>query len=310
MAPRLTIGLPVFNGERYLAQSLESLLSQTFADFEIIVCDNASTDATAEICGQYAARDRRVRYHRHPRNIGAARNFQSALALARTPLFKWASADDICLPQFLERCVAGLEEFRDAVLVFPSALLIDAEGRVLGEYEDPDVFDADREARFDRVLSTLERCNIQYGVAYTDVLRRTGGMRSFNSGDVVLLAELALYGKLRRLSERLFLRRMHAAASSAMDEEERANFYNPEGRSRFALDGWKLAASLVGVATRAPGGLAAKGRALAVALRHLRWFRHELWRELRDFLSCWRKALLWGKVLGFASVDWLAAWFF
>lgn len=298
MTPRLSIGLPVYNGERYLAQALDSLLAQTFRDFELIICDNASTDSTAEICRRYADADPRVRYHRHPRNIGAARNFQSTLRLASAPLFKWASADDLCLPEFLERCVAALGEHPDAVLAFPSTVLIDGDGKLLDSYEDIDIRDDTAVARFDRVLSTIERCNAQYGVTYTDVLRRTGGMRSYNSGDIVLLAELALYGKLVRLPERLFCRRMHPLASSAMDDRQRAEFYNPGHGERMEMYRWKMAASLLAVGWRVPAGIAAKYRTLSVALRHVRWARYELWHELRDSVRYlgrrrWRQ-LGWG----------------
>lgn len=298
MTPRLSIGLPVYNGERYLAQALDSLLAQTFSDFELIICDNASTDSTAEICRRYTEADARVRYHRHGTNIGAARNFQSTLHFARAPLFKWASADDLCLPEFLERCVAALAEDRDAVLAFPSTVLIDGDGKLLDFYEDIDIRDETPAARFDRVLATIERCNAQYGVVYTDVLRRTGGMRSYNSGDVVLLAELALYGKLVRLPERLFYRRMHPSASSAMDDSERAEFYNPGHGDRIKMYRWKMAGSLLAVAWRSPVGIATKYRTLSVVLRHVRWARYDLWRELRDSVRCWvrsrRRQLGWG----------------
>src|SRR3954470_23138397 len=109
MTPRVTIGLPVYNGARYLAEAIESVLAQTFTDFELVISDNASTDATAAIALQYAARDPRVRYSRNRENIGSARNFGRAFELATGEFFKWMASDDLISPEFLENCVAALD---------------------------------------------------------------------------------------------------------------------------------------------------------------------------------------------------------
>ena len=100
MTPRVSLGFPVYNGERYLAAALDSLLGQTFRDLEVVICDNASTDRTAELCAAYAARDARVRYHRNPTNLGAAPNFNRTFELSRGEYFKWAAHDDVCAPTF------------------------------------------------------------------------------------------------------------------------------------------------------------------------------------------------------------------
>jgi len=106
--PLLSIGLPVHNGANFLAETLRSIASQTFTDFELIIADNASTDATASICLEFARLDPRVRYVRHPENVGAAANFNLVLELARAPLFKWHAHDDQLEPDFLERSVVAL----------------------------------------------------------------------------------------------------------------------------------------------------------------------------------------------------------
>ena len=108
-SPRLTVGLPTYNGEEYLAQALDSLLAQTFTDFELIISDNASTDATESIARAYAARDPRIRYVRHPRNRGSAFNHTYVIREARGEYFKWASDDDLYAPDLLERCVEALD---------------------------------------------------------------------------------------------------------------------------------------------------------------------------------------------------------
>ena len=101
-APTLHIGMPVYNGAKWIQESIEYLLNQSFKDFELIIADNASTDGTETICRGIAERDPRVRYHRHTSNIGVFRNYNYVFKLATAPYFKWASCNDICLDGFLE----------------------------------------------------------------------------------------------------------------------------------------------------------------------------------------------------------------
>ena len=130
-APRVSVGLPVFNGERYLARAIESVLRQDFADFELVVSDNASTDRTGEICEEYARRDARVRYVRNPRNLGAGPNYDRCFRLARGEYFKWAAHDDRLAPDYLSQTGAALDAAPDAVLCTTATAEIgpDAAGR-------------------------------------------------------------------------------------------------------------------------------------------------------------------------------------
>src|SRR5687767_4274622 len=131
-APKVSVGLPVFNGDAYLRNSIESILDQDFTDFELIVADNASTDATESICREFANRDCRVRYYRNDVNLGASRNYNKVFELATGEYFKWHAHDDECYPTMLSRCVAVLEEAIDSVaMVYPLAELIDEQGKVL-----------------------------------------------------------------------------------------------------------------------------------------------------------------------------------
>lgn len=114
--PRLTIGLPVYNGEKYVSESIEALLGQSFADFELIISDNASTDTTGDICRRYEKQDSRVRYFRQPRNIGLSPNHNFLVEQARGELFKWASYDDLYARDLLERCVDALDKYPEIVL--------------------------------------------------------------------------------------------------------------------------------------------------------------------------------------------------
>ena len=106
--PRVSIGIPVYNGGRFIKEAIDSILAQTFEDFELILSDNASTDETEEICKEYATLDRRIRYYRNEENLGAAKNYNRVFELSNGEYFKWASHDDLCAPEYLERCIAAL----------------------------------------------------------------------------------------------------------------------------------------------------------------------------------------------------------
>ena len=107
--PLVSIGLPVYNGQRYLTQSLDSLRAQTFPDFEVVISDNASSDETAAICLRYASEDTRFQYHRNAQNIGGSPNHNRVVELSRGKYFLWASYDDVRHPDYVRRCVEALE---------------------------------------------------------------------------------------------------------------------------------------------------------------------------------------------------------
>ncbi|HEX6040597.1 glycosyltransferase family 2 protein, partial [Longimicrobium sp.] len=115
-APRVSIGMPVYNGGALLAQALDATLAQTFRDVEVIISDNASTDDTEAVCRAAAARDPRVRYVRQPRNLGPLANFHYVLHEARGDYFMWAACDDLREPTFVEKLAAALDAAPGAVL--------------------------------------------------------------------------------------------------------------------------------------------------------------------------------------------------
>jgi glycosyltransferase involved in cell wall biosynthesis len=228
-SPRVSVCVPVYNGEVFLGQALDSILAQTYRDFELIVSDNASTDSTGEICTQYAARDARIRYFRNERNIGANPNFNRLVRLAGAPFFKLANADDLCHPELLARCVPVLDRHPEVVLCYARTRLIDAQGNSLGDYDDGlDLRWPSAPARFRAAVERTALVNVLQGVIRTDVLQKTSLMASYPGADVLLVAELALRGEFCEIPERLFFRRMHATASSSLRMwHERQAFIDP-----------------------------------------------------------------------------------
>ena len=213
-APRVTLGVTTYNVERYLPTALDSLLAQEYTDFEIVACDNLSTDGTWDVLSWYARRDQRIRIFRNPENLGEAGNFRRVVSLARGEYFRISAHDDIAAPGLLAACVAALDANPRAVLAFPSTILIDADGYQIGPWEDR--LDLRKPSVRGRVAAYARRwniCNEVFGVIRTDVLRRTRMLGPFLSSDVRMLHELALRGEFVQLPERLFYRRMHPTAT-------------------------------------------------------------------------------------------------
>jgi glycosyltransferase involved in cell wall biosynthesis len=207
--PRLSIGLPVYNGERYLAEALDALLGQSFADFELIIADNASTDGTAELCSRYAEQDPRVRYFRHAQNIGQCPNHDFVFRQARGEYFKWASHDDLYARHLLLRCVEALDDNPEAVLSHAPTAMIDGAGRITESL--PYVLSTDSRQAPERFRSVLfvDGGDDIYGVIRTEVLRRIPPQGSYHHSDRTFVAELALHGPFVSVPEWLYFRRDH-----------------------------------------------------------------------------------------------------
>ncbi len=279
------VAVPVYNGERYLAETLDSVLGQTYENLDIVVSDNASTDGTEEIVRSYAARDRRIRYVRHAENIGAARNYVHGLQLARGEYFRWQPADDLAAPTLVERCVEVLALHPEVVQAFGKAILIDETGAEIGPYDDDLHCVDDRPSRrFGKVLKNLGLVNAIYGVLRTQVLRKTLVHGSFLGADLVVQGELALHGKLWQLPEYLFYRRMHGKAHSSMTEAERQAFYNPSNPSTRHLYYSRLLLEQVKSVMRASVGVREEGALLLMLARQALWFRADLAGELWGLL--------------------------
>jgi glycosyltransferase involved in cell wall biosynthesis len=234
--------MPVYNGERHLRAALESILGQTFQDFELVISDNASADDTERICREYAAKDPRVQYHRQPKNLGVSENYNAVFRLARGGYFKWASSNDLCDPAFLDTCARVLEGRPDAVLAYPRTRLIRAESAAMEDYEDR--LDLPQERPCERFRAYIERYrlnNVMNGVIRASILKRTPLLARFPGSDLVLMAELALYGKFVEVPEFMFFRRMDSSSATPMrDRLAVRRLYDPELRRRMQFQRWKF----------------------------------------------------------------------
>ena len=215
--PRVSIGLPVYNGENYLADTLDSILAQTFRDFELIVSDNASTDATEAICRKYAARDPRIRYVRSSENLGAAKNYNRAFQLAKGEYFKWNGHDDPLAPTFLERCVEVLDRDPEILLCFARIRAIGADGEEHGVgaltartfAPKPQLGSPQAHVRFYHTVVADHPQGAIFGLIRRSVLARTALIGGYRSSDLPLLGELALRGRFHQIPEALQNRRFH-----------------------------------------------------------------------------------------------------
>ncbi len=237
--PRVSIGLPVYNGAAYLAGAIESILSQTYRDFELIISDNDSSDATREICLDFASRDSRIAYHRQDHNVGQGPNHNYCVKRASGEYFRWASHDDLVAPEYLAKCVAALDADPDAVLCHSVTKIIGRERESLIAHL-PGV-DAPRASdRFAAVILKPHWCVDIYGVIRRSALVETNLMSGYFGGDKTLLAELALLGRFLRIPEPLFMNRDHAGRSMRAVPFHKRQQFHDTGNARARVTHWAM----------------------------------------------------------------------
>lgn len=241
--PLVSVGLPVYNCASYLGDAVEAILQQTFTDFELIISDNASTDGTQAICEAFAARDKRVHYHRNAKNIGAAKNYNQLIDMAAGCYFRWAAGDDVMAPQCLQKCVDVLDEKPDVLLCHTATSLIDENGQFTGHAKDQLHLSAEQpSARLSQYYAAkLGMWNAVYGLMRVEPLRNSSRIGSYVSSDQVLLGELALHGKFHQIPEQLFSRRLHSAQAGGAYKVKRkatrdlAIWFNPDNKNKRQL---------------------------------------------------------------------------
>jgi glycosyltransferase involved in cell wall biosynthesis len=215
--PKVSIGLPVYNGQNFLAKTLEALLAQTEVDFEIVVSDNCSRDTTPQIVQEFAAKDLRVKYFRTDRVLPPSENHTRTFKLSSGKYFKWAAHDDLHAPEFLERCVGVLERDSSVVLVYPKVVVIDSHDRQLHEYKYKLRTDAPNPStRFGALVNVNHRIHGAYeiyGLMRSDAVRAIPPEGNYPRGDSVFLTRMALLGRFHELPQVLFYSRQHETRS-------------------------------------------------------------------------------------------------
>ena len=273
-APRVSIGMPVYNGAEFLPDALDAILGQTFRDFELVISDNASTDGTEAICRAYAEEDRRIRYHRNEENLGPAENFNRVAERARGIYFKWAAHDDVCAPTFLERCVATLDEDSSVVLAYADTQIIDEAGEVVRHYGyELETGAAAPPARFNSLIGVDHKRHTAvevFGLIRADALRATSLIGYYARGDSALLAHLSLLGRFYKIPEPLFFNRSHTERSvqTRPDTTLRGRsriakrigvgplppteWFDPSMKGRIAFPEWRLLRAYAATVGQAP----------------------------------------------------------
>jgi glycosyltransferase involved in cell wall biosynthesis len=277
-ATLVSVGLPVYNGEQWLKQTIDSVLSQTWCDLELVISDNASTDRTEELCRTYANTDPRVRYHRNAENIGLSRNFNKVFELSRGGYFKWTSCSDIIDPTFIEKCVETFEKRPDLDLIYPSTRLFETDPNVGVDHSDS--FDLDVDSpyeRFIRYVNGVALNNIMHGLFRTKILRMTRGYKKFVGADYNLLAEFVLYGRVAHLPEVLHFRRMTPETFTGyLNHQQGIELYEPKNRGQIAYHEIQRAFDYFVIAARAPVNVIQRLKLMIFAIRSAYWNRKNI----------------------------------
>lgn len=283
--PKVSIGMPVFNGEDYISEAIESILSQTFSDFELIISDNASTDGTQAICEYYAERDSRIRYYRSAQNLGAAANYNFVFERASGSYFKWAAHDDMLAPEFIHSCVSILDNEPGVVVCYPRATLIDENSHVIGYYTNHlHLRNPKPHKRYRQYFNTQGLRHPVVGLIRSDALRKTGLIGGYQSSDGVLVGELTLHGELYELSSPLFYRRIHAQSSTKINatDQDVTAWFDPEKSDQLVFPRWRRLFEHLRCIRRAPLTLTERVLCYAVIARYA--FRVGRWAGLAQDL--------------------------
>ena len=286
--------MPVYNGADTIRDAIEALLDQTCPDFELVVSDNASTDATESVVRELAERDSRIRYVRQPVNLGANGNYSYVARVARGEFLKWSAASDWCHPTFLERCLEALEAAPDAVLAAPRTMLFEQDrGEARPYAHDIEILGESPSERLRELDERLRLNNAFNGLIRLDALRRTPLVPAYRQADMVLMGHLALLGKMLLVDAPLYYRRMEPATSTALQDKAaviRHHYPTPTFRSLFQA--WKYHAGWYRAAVTAPMPPGERLSVLKFVTRHLVWDRRAL---AADLGGLWRYAMRGGQ---------------
>jgi hypothetical protein len=255
-APRvpIAVGLPVHNGENYIRDAIETILGQSFGDFRLIISDNASIDATEEICRYYERRDPRISYHRQSENIGAAPNFNFVFSAARSKYFKWCAHDDVIGPDYLRDAYERMEEDPRISVCHSLTVMINKDGDVVGTYDEQIPLDGETAAeRFTRVLWVDHFTEI-WGLMRSSAIKDTRLYRSYVGSDRTFLAEMLLRGRMAYIEEYQSFRRQHPECYSCAlrSHAEKVKWFDPRASAHPAASSAAKISHAIDAIVRAP----------------------------------------------------------
>ncbi len=251
--PRVSLALPVYNGGRFIADALNSIVAQTYRNFELIITDNASDDGTERICRDFAAKDARIKYFRNEKNLGAGPNHNKGFHLSSGEYFKWCACDDYISPTFLARCVAALDGAPDVALAYGTTESVDEDGRIIPLIGSmgPDVSRGAPGARMYKVLAYKGTCYEIFGLFRRSVLAQTTLQRMYYGSDHSLLAEVALLGRFTFVHEAIFYNREHRDRSINMtDTTARVLWQDTSAKNKYSMEHLSQLNHLIEIAWR------------------------------------------------------------
>lgn len=266
--PKVSIGLAVYNGGTFLQEAIDSILAQTYTNFELIISDNASTDGTEELCKAYAARENRIRYYRNETNIGGANNENRTVLLAQGEYFRWAAHDDKIAPDLLARCVDVLDREPSIVVCSSMVIEINENGKLVRTISQRRGEALIPHERFQDLIKEDHNCEATYGLMRTDVLKKTKLQKNYTGSDRTLLCELALYGRFYEVQEPLFYKRYHSQ-NMYINMRARMAWFNPAYKGKIVFPFWMQFFDYLTMIARVPVALSEKIRCY---LHMVKWF--------------------------------------
>jgi glycosyltransferase involved in cell wall biosynthesis len=229
--PLVSIGLPVYNREGLIAKTLDSLLAQTFKNFELVISDNLSTDKTGEICRKYAAQDSRIRYIRQEKNLGMLGNFNFVKQEAKGKYFLWTASDDMCEPQFVEALVEQLEKDPELALVMADLKYVSESGEFIKFNKLETIRVADVKNDWEKKRLTFfqypgnKNWDCFYGLYRTEIVQKCHLPNKIRKNlvfslEIPFLAQVAVRGKIASIDKPLKLYRYYPESSAAKEASE------------------------------------------------------------------------------------------
>jgi len=282
--PKVIIGLPVYNGQKYLGSAIESHLAQSFGDFSLVISDNGSTDATPDICNDYAMKDKRVKFLRSAENRGLLWNHRRVMEAIESPkqYFRWAGGDDIMEPALLQTMVSVLETRPEVVAVMPDTKNIDGEGEIIGsmaptlDLQSTNAYERARKIR----LASYQHV-IAYGLLRASTLEAMRTGPNYIGWDPIFIWELAIRGQVVQAEGPALLRRFHPGSiSHVKTEKEMKKWVEPNSTVGMNFPHWTWAYESVRALFACPLPIDERMRISLFLARATLWERGPLARDV------------------------------